>query len=176
MDDAREWTATVPPTGAPAAVQPGDPWGVPAWFPERRARDASDAAGLGPAGIQRRGVALPLDLEAIGSGVAGGLVRVAPRFYLIAQAFSLSWQLVVPAAYFVLSHGTTGQTLGKRFLGVRVVDQRGAPIGYLHALGRLVATVVAALPLGIGLAVAGLRRDRCGLHDLLAGTRVVRAR
>jgi uncharacterized RDD family membrane protein YckC len=182
MDDAREWTATAPAAGTPAAVQPGDPWGAPVWLPEPRAVDSTDAATLVPAGIRRRGVALAVDLiviailQAVGSGLAVGMSRLAPNVYVAAQAFGLTWQLVIPGAYLVLSHGTGGQTAGKRLLGVRVVDRSGAPIGYLHALGRLIATVVAALPLGIGLAVAGLRRDRRGLHDLLAGTQVVRVR
>jgi uncharacterized RDD family membrane protein YckC len=184
MDDAREWTATAPRAGAdaPAAVQPGDPWGAPIWGPDLLATGVPDAAGLTPAGVQRRGVALVVDLIivallwAVGMQIALGLARLAPRLDLVAQAFARTWQLVVPVAYFVLSHGTGGQTVGKRLLGARVIDEGGAPIGYLRALGRCVATVVAAMPFGIGLAVAGLRRDRRGLHDFLAGTRVVRMR
>jgi uncharacterized RDD family membrane protein YckC len=184
MDDAREWTATAPRPGsdAPAAVQPGDPWGAPAWVPDPRVAGAPGVSSRLPAGIQRRGAALVLDLVvvvilwAIGTQLAAGLAKLAPRLDLVAQAFERTWQLVMPVAYFVLSHGTGGQTLGKRLLGARVIDEGGGPIGYLRALGRCVATVVAALPIGIGLAIAGLRRDRRGLHDLLAGTRVVRVR
>ena len=88
----------------------------------------------------------------------------------------MTWLSVVPAAYFVLGHGTAGRTVGKRLLGARVVDEQGAPIGYVRALGRCLATVLALLPLGLGLALAVLRRDRRGLHDLLAGTRVVSGR
>lgn len=184
MDDARRWTATAPGAGAsaPAAVQPGDPWGVPVWEPGLRAAGGPDAPGPAPAGVQRRGAALVIDLIivailwAVGMQIALGLARLAPRLDLVAQAFARTWQLVVPVAYFVLSHGTAGQTMGKHLLGARVIDEGGAPIGYLRALGRCVATVVAAIPFGIGLAVAGLRRDRRGLHDFLAGTRVVRVR
>lgn len=184
MDDAREWTATAPRAGAhaPAAVQPGDPWGARVWGPDLRTTGVPDAAGLAPAGVQRRLIALVVDLIivailwAVGTQIAIGLARLAPRLDLVAQAFSRTWQLVVPVAYFVLSHGTGGQTMGKRLLGARVIDEGGASIGYLRALGRCVATVVAALPFGIGLVVAGLRRDRRGLHDFLAGTRVVRVR
>jgi uncharacterized RDD family membrane protein YckC len=183
MDDARKWTATAPGAGAdaPAAVQPGDPWGAPVWGPEPRVGGASDAV-LTPAGVQRRGAALVVDLIivatlwAVGTQLAIGLTRLAPGLDLVAQAFGRTWQLVVPVAYFVLGHGTGGQTLGKRLFGARVVDEGGGSIGYLRALGRCAATVVAAVPFGIGLAVAGLRRDRRGLHDFLAGTRVVRAR
>jgi uncharacterized RDD family membrane protein YckC len=184
MDDAREWTATAPRAGAnaPAVVQPGDPWGAPVWAPDARVADGPDAASLTPAGIQRRGLALVVDLIIavvlwkIGTQLAVSLARLAPNLDLVAQAFGRTWQLVVPVAYFVLSHGTGGQTVGKRLLGARVIDEGGAPIGYLRALGRCVATIVAAMPFGIGLIVAGFRRDRRGLHDFLAGTRVVRVR
>jgi uncharacterized RDD family membrane protein YckC len=182
MDDAREWTATAPRPGSnvPAAVQPGDPWGAPVWVSDPRVADALDAASVLPAGIQRRGAALVVDLVvvvillAIGYELAVLFAKLVPRLDLIAQAFARTWLLVVPVAYFVLGHGTDGRTLGKRLLGARVVDEGGGPIGYLRALGRCVATAVAALPLGLGLVIAGLRRDRRGLHDLLAGTRVVR--
>ena len=183
MDDAREWTATSPraASGAPAVAQPGDPWGAPVWVPDVRLAGAVDASAA-PAGIQRRFVALVVDLFlvfilwTIGTQLAVGFARRAPRLDLVAQAFGRTWQLVVPVAYFVLCHGTAGQTLGKRLLGARVLDESGAPVGYLRALGRCVATIVATLPFGIGLVMAGLRRDRRGLHDLLAGTRVVRTR
>jgi uncharacterized RDD family membrane protein YckC len=183
MDDAREWTAAAPRAGAgaPTVVQPGDPWGTPVWATDRRAVDEPEA-GVEPAGIRRRGIAFAIDLVVavilwtIGSQLAVSLAKLVPRLDLVAQALGRSWQLVVPAAYFVLGHGTAGQTLGKRLLGVRVVDEGGEPIGYLRALGRALATIVAAIPLGLGLAAAWLRRDRRGLHDLLAGTRVIRTR
>jgi uncharacterized RDD family membrane protein YckC len=185
MDDAREWTATAPrgPAGAPAAIQPGDPWGAPLWASDpRESRGAGrteDAAPGTPAGISRRASALFLDLVLvailvrIGFWLAAGLAAVAPGVPFVAQAFGLTWLFVTPPAYFVLGHGTAGQTVGKRLLGLRVLDEGGAPIGYVRAVGRCVATLLAILPLGIGLAVAGLRSDRRGLHDLLAGTRVV---
>jgi uncharacterized RDD family membrane protein YckC len=184
MDDAREWTATAPRAGAhaPTGVQPGDPWGAPVWVPDSSLAQGPDVESLVPAGIRRRGAALAVDLIvvailwAIGMQLATALAKLAPRLDLAAQAFGRTWQLVVPVAYFVLSHGTGGQTMGKRLLGARVIDQGGAPIGYLRALGRCVATLAAAMPFGIGLAVAGFRRDRRGLHDFLAGTRVVRVR
>ncbi len=183
MDDAREWTAAAPRPGAggPTVVQPGDPWGTSVWATDRRAVEEQEAA-LEPAGVRRRGIALAIDLAiavilwTIGSQLAVSLAKLAPRFDLVAQALGRSWQLVVPAAYFVLGHGTAGQTLGKRLLGVRVVGESGEPIGYLRAVGRGLATIAAAIPFGLGLATAWLRRDRRGLHDLLAGTRVVRTR
>src|SRR5262249_42650690 len=146
MDDAREWTATAPRAGldAPAVVQPGDPWGAPALAPEPRAAAGPDVAVMLPAGIQRRGIALVVDLfigasrGGLGPQVATGFASRVPSLALVAQPFGRSWQLVVPMAYFVLSHGTAGQTFGKRLVGARVLDESGAPIGYLRALGRCV--------------------------------------
>jgi uncharacterized RDD family membrane protein YckC len=121
-------------------------------------------------------LAVVVILERVGWGLAVGLAALAPGFPIVSQAFAFTWLCVAPVAYFVLGHGTAGQTVGKRLLGARVVDGQGAPIGYVRALGRCVVSVLAALPLGLGLALAGLRSDRRGLHDLLAGTRVVSAR
>lgn len=182
MDDAREWIATAPRPGAHRTeiVPPGDPWGAPL------GRDVPLAAEIGsasrhPASLWRRGMALGLDLAVIGvlrvlgdvlAHGAGALGAPAP---ILAQAFQISWRVVVPVAYFVLAHGTGGQTPGKRALGIRVIGARGEPVGYLQALGRVLAMIVAALPAGLGLALAAVRRDRRGGHDLLAGTRVVRA-
>ncbi len=181
MDDAREWAATARRAGVvtPDAVPPGDPWGVPISRPDRRDPWSGHAGDAAPGGILRRGAALAVDLgvvailERIGWALAAGLAALGPSFHLVAQAFGFTWLAVVPVAYFVLGHGTAGRTIGKRLLGVRVVDEQGAPIGYVRALGRYVATVLAVLPFGLGLALAALRADRRGLHDLLAGTRVV---
>lgn len=130
-----------------------------------------------PAGIVRRALALVVDLA-----VVGGLVRVGMLLALglapwepIARAFLVAYLLVVPAAYFVLLHGLTGQTLGKRLLGARVVTAEGAPLGFPRALIRQAAWL-ASVPLGIGYLVAAVRADRRALHDLLAGTRVARVR
>ena len=64
-------------------------------------------------------------------------------FVLGAALFVLS-AFVVPAVYFTMLHGRSGQTLGKRWLRLRVVDaQTGVGIGYGRAFGRwlLVAVV-----------------------------------
>jgi uncharacterized RDD family membrane protein YckC len=51
---------------------------------------------------------------------------------------------VAPAIYFTMLHGRSGQTLGKRWLRLRVVDaETGAAIGYGRAFGRwLLVTVL----------------------------------
>lgn len=129
-----------------------------------------------PAGFWRRALALIVDLVVVWlflrvGDLVGGMLA---RRDVIAQAFRYTYTFVIPVAYFVLTHGTEGQTLGKRLMGARVVGADGEPIGYVRALGRTAATCVSALLLGVGFLAVAVRRDKRGLHDLIAGTRVVR--
>jgi uncharacterized RDD family membrane protein YckC len=148
------------------------PWSQPA------TALAVDAAPLRPAGVWRRALALGVDLLALALILRAGDLLAVPlgRWDPVARAFRGAFELVAPAAYFVLAHGTGGQTPGKMLLGVRVVARSGDPVGYARALGRYLAAWLSALPLGLGFLLAACRADRRALHDLLAGTRVVRAR
>ena len=65
-------------------------------------------------------------------------------------------------------------TLGKLALGIKVTDLRGEPIGFGRATGRHFAKILSGLTLCIGFAMAGFTRRRQGLHDMVAGTLVVR--
>jgi uncharacterized RDD family membrane protein YckC len=152
----------------------GDPGASEVWTPG--ATGVAAATGLLPAGFWRRAPALLVDLAVVWLLLRIGDALVVPlaRFDLAARAFRYAYLLVVPGAYFVLSHGTGGRTLGKRLLGARVVGADGEPIGYLQALGRLAAWLFCALLLGLGFLGVAFREDRRGLHDRLAGTRVVR--
>jgi uncharacterized RDD family membrane protein YckC len=47
-------------------------------------------------------------------------------------------------------------------------------LSFGQATGRYFATFLSALILCIGFIMAGIRSDKRALHDLLAGTRVVR--
>ena len=77
------------------------------------------------------------------------------------------------AAYFIVFVGGCGQTPGKMLLLITVVRWDGAPAGYGRALVRWVGYWVAMLPLGLGFVPAFFTADRRGLHDWMAGTRVV---
>jgi uncharacterized RDD family membrane protein YckC len=78
------------------------------------------------------------------------------------------------ALYFAASEGSAWQaTPGKRLLGLRVRDLRGEPVGFGRALMRHLAGAISWLTFNLGHAIAGWRRDRRALHDLLAGTQVL---
>jgi len=128
-----------------------------------------------PAGFWRRAVALAVALGVVLVGVCVGLLVAEPlrRYDLVAGAFRDAWLLVLPGAYFVLCHGTTGQTAGKWLVGARLVRANGAPVGYGRAIVRLLVSIPVAV-LVVGFLVVAWRRDRRGWHDRLAGTWVLR--
>jgi uncharacterized RDD family membrane protein YckC len=150
----------------------------PAWTLLAAEPSSAAPAVARPAGFWRRAGALLVDLLVVWALLkAGDLVATAlGGLELVARAFTYSYAIVVPAAYFTLAHGTGGRTLGKRAAGVRVVTDAGGPLGYPQALARYVAWWLSLLPLGIGFLMAAIRHDRRALHDLVAGTRAVRAR
>ena len=54
-------------------------------------------------------------------------------------------------AYYGIMEGRTGQTIGKRALGVRVIDvYTGAPIGVGRGIGRYFARIISAIPCFLG--------------------------
>lgn len=78
------------------------------------------------------------------------------------------------AAYGIIFHWLWGQTLGKMALQIKVVSMDGGPLTFGQATGRYFATFLSAIILCIGFIMAGIRTDKRALHDLLAGTRVIR--
>ena len=77
--------------------------------------------------------------------------------------------------YVTLLHAATGQTIGKLLVGARVVLDDGEPVPMGASLLRFLASFVSFATLGFGYLMAGLRRDKRALHDLIAGTRVERS-
>ena len=74
--------------------------------------------------------------------------------------------------YDVLLNGRFGATFGKMAIGAKITLLDGSPIGYRRALLRWMAARVSDI-LFFGYILIGLRQDKRGLHDLLAGTKVV---
>jgi len=65
-------------------------------------------------------------------------------------------------------------TIGKRWMGLRVVDDRGERVSFLRASGRYAAKYLSALPCFLGFIMALFSSRGRALHDRLAGTCVVR--
>jgi uncharacterized RDD family membrane protein YckC len=108
-------------------------------------------------------------LVAIGSAVSEGL----------AIALVIVWVVAIFLGYWTyFEGGESGQTLGKRALGIRVRSDTGGRAGYGRAFGRnLIARLIGLIPfVGIVDVLWPLwdGRKQC-LHDKAASTIVVRA-
>jgi uncharacterized RDD family membrane protein YckC len=78
---------------------------------------------------------------------------------------------------FVVVAGLSGRTLGKWFAGLRIERKDGVPLSFGRALVRHVAGYPLTLvTLGAGFLLAAFHPQGRALHDLLAGTVVVRSR
>jgi uncharacterized RDD family membrane protein YckC len=83
--------------------------------------------------------------------------------------------LAVQNGGYLVAFTASGQTLGKMMAGIRVVSaEPGSPLDLGRAFVRELMWLLLAVPAGLGLLTV-LSRDRRGVHDRFAGTRVVRA-
>jgi uncharacterized RDD family membrane protein YckC len=107
---------------------------------------------------------------------------------LIITAASALFLAIDPALYYgvgfggglassvALEGGETGQTLGKRALGIRVVDQRaGGSIGPVRAFIRYVGRIVSSLVVFLGYLWMLWDPEKQTWHDKMAGSVVVPA-
>lgn len=104
----------------------------------------------------------------------------------VSMASQLMWAVIGFAVFVAVQFyplNASAQTWGKRALGVRIANLDGSQPGIGQLLGKryLPVQAVAAVPIvGNVLAVINVlfifREDRRCVHDLIAGTRVVKAR
>jgi uncharacterized RDD family membrane protein YckC len=131
------------------------------------------------------GALIPGLVIALGMTLGGGTPSgddLLPPPVLGAMSFAIvSFLGVTIYQWYLIT--TRGQTIGKRLLRLRVVKLDGRAVGFVDGviLREWVVTALSSLPL-IGI-VAGLvdslmifGADRRCLHDLIATTKVVRAR
>ncbi|MGH2921595.1 MAG: RDD family protein [Gaiellaceae bacterium] len=77
--------------------------------------------------------------------------------------------------YFAWFESSESQaTVGKMALGIQVTDLQGNRISFGRALGRTFAKILSALILYIGFIMAAFTEKKQGLHDMIAGTLVVK--
>ena len=148
-----------------------------------------------PAGFVSRFIALLIDIVLLVAVLLAtcviwfGLLRVLPFGWLdviapqLQAVISFTLRAVIPIAtaiavvvgYFLFFFTVTGQTVGKRVLGLRVVSTNGDHVKLLQASVRLVGYVVSAIPIYLGFLAMFFDRDRRAWHDRLAHTAVIYA-
>ncbi|WP_181373324.1 RDD family protein [Massilia glaciei] len=123
-----------------------------------------------------------------------GLVFLVPMFFVFGgwamltsgeMGFMTSLMFgLLGFAFFCVVHGhflkTSGQTIGKKIVGIKIVDMNGNKPDLVTLLAKryLSMSLISAIP-GIGglLAIVNIlfifRSDKRCVHDLIAGTQVV---
>jgi len=91
---------------------------------------------------------------------------------------SLKWELLFEMAVLIITmifwKKWRGATPGKRFVHIKIVDSKTLKdIDNKQAITRSIGYIVSTLTLLIGFIMVGFRKDKRGLHDLLASTAVI---
>lgn len=95
--------------------------------------------------------------------------------YMGALLLSIVVNLVIAVAYFAGLHASKWQaTIGKKLLGLKVTDLQGNRISFWRALGRYISMGFLSGILFIGFIIAAFTEKKQALHDMIAGTIVVK--
>lgn len=100
----------------------------------------------------------------------GGVTESAGRLFP-AQVAADS---LMKALYFMCFHAVTGQTVGKKALGLMVVREDGGMIGWARSVVRYAGVCHNTLAFGLGYSWVAFNSRKQGWHDKMAGSFVVR--
>ena len=107
------------------------------------------------------------------------IVILIPR-ELMSTILSLGLFILIPACYFVyhviMESSSKQGTHGKQILKIKVCNLQGEPITLAHAAGRNLAKVFSVLTLFAGYLLAFFNKKQQCLHDMVAGTLVMKDR
>lgn len=116
-----------------------------------------------------------------GASLFDGIIMAAPLAiisYLILGESDTWFTTIGSYIYFILLPVVwTGYTVGKRILGIRIVNLDETDVSFWTMIKRhLIAGLIYALTFGIGVIVSafmvGIREDKRAIHDFIAGTYV----
>jgi uncharacterized RDD family membrane protein YckC len=173
---------TSPASTNPALYNPAPPYSAPA----PAYQPVAPVMGVRYGGFWIRVVAVIIDWFIFGivlipaavifgglglaAGALGGVPHVSHAFVEGAKI----WLFFGAWLYEALMESSSYQaTLGKMALGMKVTDLYGNRISFGRATGRHFAKILSSI-LGIGYIMVGFTERKQGLHDLLAGTLVLR--
>ena len=121
-------------------------------------------------------VGIPFSLVQVGVEQGLQLPEGSAEEALVSLGFSLAGILIYWPYYALMESGGWQATLGKRALGLIVTDIYGERITFARATGRYFAELLSGLVLLIGYIMAAFHPRKQALHDLIAGTLVIRGR
>jgi uncharacterized RDD family membrane protein YckC len=118
--------------------------------------------------------------QRLGAYLIDVIIIVIPIVILVVVAKTAGYLIgiVISWAYFTyFEGGSSGQTLGKRALGIRIVDANsGGPIGYGRGFVRQIGRIISGLVCYLGYLWMLWDRERQTWHDKIATTVVVPVR
>ncbi|MBN1827742.1 MAG: RDD family protein [Deltaproteobacteria bacterium] len=82
--------------------------------------------------------------------------------------------VILSMVYYTYFHGVTGQTIGKKIMGLRVVRETGEPLTLGPAFLRWIGYFISKIFLYLGFIWIAFHPRKRGWHDMIAGTVVVR--
>jgi uncharacterized RDD family membrane protein YckC len=95
--------------------------------------------------------------------------------FLGAYLLSILLSLLLTVIYFAGMHASKWQaTIGKKVLGLKVTDLKGNRISFWRGLGRYLAMAFLSSIFMIGYIITAFTEKKQSLHDLIAGTFVIR--
>jgi uncharacterized RDD family membrane protein YckC len=101
-----------------------------------------------------------------GAYVSGGIIWLMATISLVF--------LVGSTIYFIICWATTGQTVGKLSMGIKVIRTDSSPVDLKYAFFRFLGSLLCAATLGIGFILIAFDSRKQGLHDRMADTYVVK--
>jgi uncharacterized RDD family membrane protein YckC len=127
-------------------------------------------------GVIIRVVVAPVGMIFGGLGLAGSMTGIPHRgLALLGGGVTAIVALFGSWLYEAFMESSSYQaTLGKMIFGMKVTDLNGNRISFERATGRHFAKWLSAITLFIGYIMVGLSERKQGLHDLIAGTFVLR--
>jgi uncharacterized RDD family membrane protein YckC len=141
-------------------------------------------------GFWIRFVAFLIDAIVVGvvmlpvTALVGGLIGLAGAavsmpwvgIHFVSGVSGLTLDLVANWIYEAAFESSIRQaTLGKMALGLKVTDLEGRRISFARATGRHFAKFLSAMICLVGYIMAGFTARKQALHDVIAGTLVVRS-
>jgi len=87
--------------------------------------------------------------------------------------FFVSAVSLICLIYYIVPTALTGRTPGKKVCGLRVVSERGK-VGFLRAILRETVGKMLSSILCLGYLMVAFHKEKRGLHDLIAGTWVIK--
>ncbi len=94
--------------------------------------------------------------------------------FIIYGLFSMTVYIIISGFYFTLFYGSTGQSIGKKIMGLKVIPAAGGAMTYKKAFVRYIGYLISEIPLFLGFIWIAFDKEKQGWHDKIAKTYVVK--